>query len=173
MHLILFQMLTITCDNASSNDTMTLELKNKVCGFDGQAAQVWCFLHVGNLVGKTMVKAFDIPKDMVERDDELKTLGAEGLDVEDWQTIAENGEDLLDDTECWVNEIPLLTHVEHADLEDQVRPVWIVLTKVGLTFRNASSVTSNPIRYGSCLSRLFIPPPPSCPCGTPLALIKV
>lgn len=111
-------MLAITCDNASSNDMMTLELKNKVHGFDGQAAWVWCFLHVGNLVGKTMVKAFDVPKDMVERDDELKTLGAEGLDVEDWQTIAENGEDLLDNTECWVDKIPLLTHVERANLED-------------------------------------------------------
>ena len=48
--------------------------------------------------------------------------------------IAENSEDLLDNTECWVNEIPLLTHTERADLEDRVRPVQIVLTKVGLTF---------------------------------------
>jgi len=133
-HLILFQMLAVTCDNASSNDTMTLELKNKVNSFDGQAAWVQCFLHVGNLVGKTMVKAFDVPKGMVERDEELKTLGAEGLDVEDWQTITENSEDLLDDTECWVDEVLLLTHAERANLEGQVRPVWIALMKVGLTF---------------------------------------
>ena len=66
------------------------------------------------------MKAFDLPskesvdfdgtRDGIEEDDELEHL-AGGLEVENWQTIAENGEDPTntDDTEGWVDEIPLLT----------------------------------------------------------------
>ena len=57
IYLIPLQMLAVTCDNATSNDTMMLELKRRV-NFAGQAMWVRCFLHIGNLVGKTMVRVF-------------------------------------------------------------------------------------------------------------------
>ena len=69
--------------------------------------------------------------------------------------MGENGKEPTDgEVEDWVNEIPLLSQVEHIDLENQVRPVRITLTKVslidGLTFGQVSSaMTSNSIRYGS------------------------
>ena len=155
MYLMSLQMLAITCDNVTSNDTMTLELKRRI-NFAGQAVQVRCFLHVGNLVRKTMVRAFDILKDTVERDNELQNLGAEGLDLEDWQMIAKNGEELIDsdDMEDWVDEIPLLSQAECRDLENQVRLVRIVLTKVslidGLTFvHDLRVMISNSTGYGS------------------------
>ena len=111
---------------------MTDELKEELIEFNGEASQAWCFLHVINLVGKTMVKAFDIPKDAIEMDNDLWGIDAGGLDAENWQTIAENGSDPLDNNNMdgWVDEITLLAHNEHADLEDQVRPVWIILAKV-------------------------------------------
>ena len=43
-----------------------------------------------------MVRAFDIPKDTIERDNDLQNLGTEGLDIEDWQTMAENGDNPID-----------------------------------------------------------------------------
>ena len=104
-----------------------------------------------------MVRAFDIPKDTIERDNELQNLGTEELDLEDWQMIAENGEEQLidsDNVEDWVDEIPLLSQAEHRDLENQVRPVMIVLKKVslidGLTFvHDLRVMISNSTRYGS------------------------
>ena len=157
---------------------MILELKKRV-DFAGQAARVRCFLHVGNLVGKTMVRAFDVPKDTIERDNDLQNLGAEGLDIEDWQTMAENGDDPIDsDVDSWVDEIPLLTPAERRDLENQVRPVWIALTKVRLldrlTFGHVlRAITPNSIRFESWHSRLFIPQPSSCLHGMLLALNRV
>ena len=154
IYLIPLQMLAVTCNNATLNDTMTLELKRRV-NFAGQATWVWCFLHIGNLVGKTMVRAFDVPKDSVGRDNDLQYLGVEELDMEDWQMMGEDGEEPTNgEVEDWVDEIPLLSQVECRDLENQVRPVRIVLTKVslidGLTFGQVSSaMTSNSIRYGS------------------------
>ena len=154
IYLIPLQMLAVTCNNATSNDTMTLELKRRV-NFAGQAMRVWCFLHIGNLVGKTMVRAFDVSKDSVERDNDLQYLSAEELDMEDWQTMGENGEEPTDgEVEDWVDEILLLSQVECRDLENRVRPVQITLTKVslidGLTFGQVSSaMTLNSIRYGS------------------------
>ena len=111
---------------------MTDELKEELIEFNGEASRARCFLHVINLVGKTMVKAFDIPKDAIEMDNDLRGIDAGGLDAENWQMIAENGSDPLDNdnVDGWVDKITLLAHNERADLEDQVRPVQIALAKV-------------------------------------------
>ena len=64
-------------------------------------------------------------------DDELQYL-SEDLNIENWQTITENDDDPADndDTEGWIDEIPLLEARERADLENQVQPVQIALAKV-------------------------------------------
>ena len=140
MQLISIQILAITCNNASSNDRMVLELEDKVDCFSGQAVQARCFLHVGNLVAKTFVRAFDLPKGSKHQDDdntgivdddELQYL-SEDLNIENWQTITENDDDPTDndDTEGWIDEIPLLGARERADLENRVQPVQIALAKV-------------------------------------------
>lgn len=63
--------------------------------------------------------------------DELQYL-SEDLNIENWQTITENGDDPTDndDIEGWIDEIPLLGAREWADLENQVQPVQIALAKV-------------------------------------------
>lgn len=79
-----------------------------------------------------MVKSFDIPANSVETDHNLQSIDAQELNAENWQVITESGDDPLDnnDVDGWVNEIPLLTHNECADLDDQVRLVHIALAKV-------------------------------------------
>ncbi|KIM64703.1 hypothetical protein SCLCIDRAFT_114537 [Scleroderma citrinum Foug A] len=74
----------------------------------------------------------------------MQTLDAQALSTEDWQTIAENSEDPLDndDVEGWVDEIPLLTCEERGTLENQVRPVRIALAKIRkLAFKIIHSTT--------------------------------
>ncbi|KAG1792877.1 uncharacterized protein HD556DRAFT_1217668, partial [Suillus plorans] len=56
------QMLSVTADNASSNDTMTTELAKLIDHFGGEAVHTHCLLHIINLVVKSLIKEFDIPK---------------------------------------------------------------------------------------------------------------
>ncbi|KAH7903747.1 hypothetical protein BJ138DRAFT_977493, partial [Hygrophoropsis aurantiaca] len=53
------KMLSLTADNASSNDTMTDELKLLLDDFSGKASRTRCFLHVVNLTAKSLVREFD------------------------------------------------------------------------------------------------------------------
>ncbi|KAI0745591.1 hypothetical protein C8Q76DRAFT_601559, partial [Earliella scabrosa] len=56
------QCLAVTCDNASNNDTMIDELlkaHNLGRQFGGQHARVRCFLHILNLVAKSLIRQFD------------------------------------------------------------------------------------------------------------------
>ncbi|TFK47878.1 hypothetical protein OE88DRAFT_1608415, partial [Heliocybe sulcata] len=53
------QILGISCDNASNNDTMIKELPNLLPDFPGDANRVRCFLHIVNLVAKSILKLFD------------------------------------------------------------------------------------------------------------------
>ncbi|KAI9056832.1 hypothetical protein FKP32DRAFT_1557130, partial [Trametes sanguinea] len=53
------QILSVTCDNASSNDTMTEELADLLTAFDGDYSRTRCFLHILNLVAKSMLRQFD------------------------------------------------------------------------------------------------------------------
>ncbi|KAA1479016.1 hypothetical protein DENSPDRAFT_751612, partial [Dentipellis sp. KUC8613] len=55
-------MLSVTCDNASANDVMVDELAELIDGFSGQVARTRCFAHVVNLVAKSLLRQFDVPK---------------------------------------------------------------------------------------------------------------
>ncbi|RDX45346.1 hypothetical protein K466DRAFT_443634, partial [Polyporus arcularius HHB13444] len=52
-------ILSVTCDNASSNDTMIEELSQLLPEFQGDFSRTRCFLHILNLVAKAMLKQFD------------------------------------------------------------------------------------------------------------------
>ncbi|KAF9541912.1 hypothetical protein CPC08DRAFT_615488, partial [Agrocybe pediades] len=54
-------VLSITCDNASNNDVMIDELEDRLPEFSS-LNHTRCFLHVNNLVARTIVKQFDAPK---------------------------------------------------------------------------------------------------------------
>ncbi|KAI0037894.1 hypothetical protein FA95DRAFT_1475131, partial [Auriscalpium vulgare] len=53
------QILSITCDNASNNDTLIAELAVILESFPGDANRTRCFLHVVNLVAKQLLRQFE------------------------------------------------------------------------------------------------------------------
>jgi len=133
------QILSITADNASSNDTMITELADMVGHFGGKTAQTCCFLHVVNLVAKSLLKQFDVPKKQADEylgssETELRAI-AEEIEVEDEATIAENGDgdpnaDDIDDLDGWTDEVGNMTEEEQEELEENIRPIRFVLVKV-------------------------------------------
>jgi hypothetical protein len=84
--------------------------------FPGQVNQCRCFLHIFNLITKTLLKQFDVPKKGVdvaldEAEWQLLELAA-GIDLDKMVTVAKNGlgGDSVDkdNVEGWVDEMELL-----------------------------------------------------------------
>jgi hypothetical protein len=103
--------------------------------------RVRCFTHVLNLIAKALLKQFEMAKkseneddDFTEEEAKLLTL-AENLDEEEF-TMAEEkmdengGADEEDSMDEWVDEVDALTPNERLLLEDEIRPVKMVLVKV-------------------------------------------
>ena len=57
---ITHKILSVTCDNASSNDAMIDELEQMMEEFAGDPNRIRCILHIVNLVAKSMLKQFDV-----------------------------------------------------------------------------------------------------------------
>ncbi|KAG0705119.1 hypothetical protein DFH29DRAFT_800888 [Suillus ampliporus] len=55
-------MLSLMGNNASSNDTLTTELAKHVDSFSDTLSRTHCFLHIINLIVKSIIKLFDVPK---------------------------------------------------------------------------------------------------------------
>jgi hypothetical protein len=133
------QCLGITCDNASNNDTMIDELVDLLPNFPGAANRSRCFLHVVNLIAKTLLKQFEVPKKDVEAaldaaEQELLELAA-GADMEELITVGEGGlgdDEDADDMDGWVNEMNLLSDDESEELRQNIQPVRLVLVKVSM-----------------------------------------
>ena len=120
------------------------ELSNLVNDFPGSANQTRCFLHILNLVVKSIIKQFDIPtKKKADADNEdndeddegtkelLKLAGDIDLE-EDLTASAGDEEDAMedDDNEGWVDKHEEMTEEELSDLSGSVKPVRLLLTKV-------------------------------------------
>ena len=148
----LAQILCVTCDNASNNKIMIDKLENKITAFSGKASHVHSFLHIINLVVKTLTQEFDVKKktdqtglfkaaetckEVLEM--ELDKL-ADGTNVEDSVTLAldrvnqrveddeEDGEE--DNEEGWVNEVGLLMDEKCSEFEGDILPVKLAIIKV-------------------------------------------
>lgn len=127
--------------------TMITELSKTLPNFPGAANLTRCFAHTINLVAKTAIRVFDVPKDkdtgLDEAEKELVEL-AKNIELEDLETRADisagDGDDLGDDgdeftavansVEGWVDECASLSPVERAELDKSVRPLRLLLTKV-------------------------------------------
>jgi len=113
------------------------ELVDLLPNFPGPANRCRCFLHVVNLVAKTLLKQFEVPKkdmnavfDAAEQ--ALLELSA-GTDMEELVTTAEGGlgdNSDADDVEGWVNEMDQLSEEESKELRQRIQPVRLVLVKV-------------------------------------------
>jgi hypothetical protein len=78
------QVLGITCDNASPNDTMIEELPKLIAAFPGSANHTRCFDHVLALVAKRIVCQFDVAVKMMMT---TMTRGMKGLKSFRLQTV--------------------------------------------------------------------------------------
>jgi hypothetical protein len=132
------QILSITCDNASNNDTMIAELASLLIDFPGPANQTRCFTHILNLVVKSVIHQFDLPKSKGDKilDDAAKELLslAGNIEFEEDELARRDGkegeEDEDDNIEGWIDERTLMTDVELEELDESVEPVRLLLTKV-------------------------------------------
>jgi len=134
------QILSITCDNASNNDTMIAQLANLLDDFPGPANQTRCFMHVLNLVVKSVIRQFDLPKSKGDKilDDAAKELLslAGNIEFEEDELARRDAneaeEDDDDNVEGWIDERTLMTDIELEELDESVEPVRLLLTKVSL-----------------------------------------
>ncbi|TFK80195.1 hypothetical protein K466DRAFT_444597, partial [Polyporus arcularius HHB13444] len=53
------QILSVTADNATNNDTLTDTLSAALPEFQGSFSRTRCFLHILNIVAKAILKQFD------------------------------------------------------------------------------------------------------------------
>ena len=67
-----FKILGVTSDNTSNNDKMIDHLSLLVNNFLDAANQIWCFNHILNLVTKSILCQFNVPKrdSRMSKDDE-------------------------------------------------------------------------------------------------------
>jgi len=132
------QILSVTCDNAANNDTMIEELESLLEDFPGAPNRARCFTHILNLVVKSILKQFDLP--LAKKDDiadevtmELMRLAGD-IEEEEEVTIRDNevadDEIEVDSTEGWVDERLQMSREELDNLDDAVRPIRFLLTKV-------------------------------------------
>ena len=140
--LIQSQILAITCDNASSNDKMINKLAVKFVEFPGAPNCANYFAHILNLVVKSIMHQFDLAgtrsDTTQESTNELYKL-AGNIKGEELETQNEQDDDPqiseeealhIDNDEGWVNERDDMIEEELDDLEDTVKPVRFLLTKV-------------------------------------------
>lgn len=112
------------------------ELIDMVPHFAGQASHTHCFLHIINLVAKSLLREFNTSKNKAgeggERDKELDGLTRD-IKLEDLQTQVKdpNKDTKNDDNDYgWVNEETLLNHNERLELAANIWPIRLLLIKV-------------------------------------------
>jgi hypothetical protein len=129
------QILSVTCDNASNNDKMIDELEDIVEEFSGSINHTRCFLHIINLVVKSVLRQFDLPKKQAdaklgEAETELLRL-AGNLDNEENEAQKDfDGEEEEDNVEGWIDEQKEMTVKAREELSVSVQPLRLMLTKV-------------------------------------------
>ena len=134
----MLQVLSVTCDNASPNDTMTDELAVLLEEFPGSANRTRCFTHILNLVAKGVLKQFDLPKKKAGKAlDAAAALLAIEIQIEKEKlSMGDLSDEDEDDNEEGLTDIrDKMSEKDILDLDKWLQPVWLVLVKVrGLNF---------------------------------------
>ena len=121
--------------DASNNDVMVNKLVDLLPEFPGPANHCRCFLRIINLVAKTLLRQFEVPKKDTDAalnasEQELLELAA-GTDMEEMITIAKDGlGNSNDDIDGWVDKMDLLSEEESENLHQSIQPIWLVPVKV-------------------------------------------
>lgn len=111
------------------------ELANLLDLFPGAANQTRCFLHIINLVVKSIIKQFDLPKAQAdgilnEATKELQKLAGDIVLEEEESRNEGKDDDEDDDCEGWIDERKDMTEGEKQRLDNSVQPIRLLLTKV-------------------------------------------
>jgi hypothetical protein len=104
---------------------MIEELANLLDNFPGTANQTCCFTHILNLVVKSILAQFELPKGKSKIADEILKL-AEGLELEDEISAKESeegDEDDDDNLEGWIDKREELSECQLEELEARVEPI--------------------------------------------------
>jgi hypothetical protein len=123
---------------------MIKELAELLNDFPGSANQTRCFTHVLNLVVKSVLRQFELPngksgKTLDEGYKELLSL-ARNVEVEEEVLAGEGGGGVVseepedDNIEGWIDERTLMDADDLDELEESVKPVRVLLTKVRQLF---------------------------------------
>jgi hypothetical protein len=133
------QILSVTCNNTSNNDTMINEMDTMLTGFSS-VNRTSCFAHILNLVPKSLLKQLDVKQDEKmdgDLNDNKQMLLAIAGDVEEEEQImaqendTEDGDTEDDDSlEGWVDEVEALTDEERENLQESIWPIKRMLVKV-------------------------------------------
>ncbi len=111
---------------------MINELANLLDNFPGAANQTRCFTHILNLVVKSILAQFELPKSRANIGDDLLKL-AEGIELEEEITAkdSEEGEEGEDDNvEGWIDEREEMGERQLEELEARIEPIRLLLIKV-------------------------------------------
>ena len=110
------------------------ELAELIDKFPGKVNHMWCFMHVLNLVCKSVLRQFDIPKakqgNMLDEAVQALATLAKDLDVEEAAAKDADEENLEDDEQGWIDEREVMSNDERAMLDESVKPIRLVLVKV-------------------------------------------
>ena len=121
------KILSVTCDNASNNDTMIHELDDSLTEYSS-LNRTRCFAHILNLIAKVLLKQFDVKwEDNNALNDDKWSLLEMAADIETEELTTEQEQD-GDDGEVgdddnddgWVDEVAVLTPDERVDLEESI-----------------------------------------------------
>ena len=122
---------------------MVEELADLLEAFPGAANRMRCFMHVLNLVAKSIIKQFNVPKAQGDEvlDDMAKELATPAIDLDMEERLSwegplfegddEEGED--DNVNRWTDVRNELSVEERKALDKSLQPVRLVLVKVRLS----------------------------------------
>ena len=119
------------------------ELADLLDDFPGEANWTRCFTHILNLIAKSIIRQFDIPKAQADEvlDDATKELAALAVDLDIEEQISWEGQlgegDWNDDGDAdddnvngWSDACVELSDEEREALDKSLQPVRLVLVKV-------------------------------------------
>ena len=141
---------------------MVTELKTILDDFPGEVNRTRCFAHIINLIAKTVIQQFDIPKAREGEivDEALKELRALAgdIDIEELLTKAstakdDDDEDDDDNEEGWVDERGEMSQFEAEELAVDVQPVRTMLVKVCLGRLSCCQLSLTNGRFSSARQR--------------------
>ena len=125
--------------------------------FPGAENRTRCFAHIINLIAKTVIQQFDVPKAREGEivDEALKELRALAgdIDIEELLTKAsaakdDDDEDDDDNEEGWVDERGEMSEFEAEELAVDVQPVRTMLVKVCLGRLSCCQLSNVPLTNG-------------------------